>query len=187
MNFIKFYVANQFSLLQNYEFAYDVNLEDVRKSVGVTSLAGWVIRVTTMVHSYFMGEEREGFIETRIINAQMKLRFAGPSTAVFKPGMLFEGHVYLMYDDDQALSPEKLAGATLTIRPTVTLSNGQLKTLSEIVVPAKGTYLTDKYNQIFSNEFDHWMERQAEDAEFSQFRQTGVFHFRVCNLYLFCT
>ena len=33
--------------------------------------------------------------------------------------MPFEGH-YIMYYDDQALSLDKLAGVTLTIRPVVT-------------------------------------------------------------------
>ena len=129
-----------------------------------------------------MGETRSGFIETRIIRTQLKFQFAGPKTAVFKPGMPFEGHVYLMYDDDQALSPEKLAGATLTIRSVVTMTNGQLKMLPEIIVPAKGEYLTDKNNNMFRNEFDHWMEGQAEDAKFGKFRKTGVFHFHVCLL-----
>jgi hypothetical protein len=40
-----------------------------------------------------------------------------------------------MYDDNQALSPEKLAGANMIIRPVVTTSNGQLKTLAEVIVP----------------------------------------------------
>ena len=129
-----------------------------------------------------MGETRRGFIETRIMKTQLKFQFSGPKTAIFKPGMPFEGHVYLMYDDNQALSPEKLAEATLTIRPSVTMSNGQLKTLPEIVVPAKGEYLMGNSKKKFHNEFNHWMERQAEDAEFGKFRQTGVFSFRVCPL-----
>ena len=85
-----------------------------------------------------MGETRDGYIETRIIRAQLKFEFAGAGTAVFKPGMPFEGNDYVMYDDDQALTPEKfVAGATITLQPVVTSSNGQLKTLPEIVVPAK--------------------------------------------------
>jgi hypothetical protein len=59
--------------------------------------AGWVVRVTTSVHNYFMGETRRSFIETRIIRAQLKFEFSGAETAVFKPGMPFEGHVYVMY------------------------------------------------------------------------------------------
>lgn len=164
---------------QSHEFEYQVDLDDVRNSVGVRSLAGWVVRVTTFVHNYFVGETRRAFIETRIIRSQLKFRFAGTKTAVFKPGMPFEGHVYVMYDDDQAISPEKLGGATVTIRPVATMANGQLKPLKEIVVPAKGEYLTGHNKKKFHNEFNHWMDRQAEDAEFGQFRQTGVFHFRV--------
>jgi hypothetical protein len=63
----------------------------------------------TLYH-HFEGESRDGFIETRIIRAQLKFRFGGSKTAVFKPGMPYEGHVYRMYDDDEAVSPEKLVG-----------------------------------------------------------------------------
>ena len=96
--------------------------------------------------------------------------------------MPFEGHIYVMYEDDQALSQEKLAGATVTLRPAYTNLGGQLKTLPEIVVPAKGEYLQKPGNsnkKQFGNEFNQWMERQAEDAEFGQFRKTGVYQFRV--------
>ena len=170
-------------LLQSHQFSYDVNLDDVRSAMGSRSLAGWVVRVTTSVHNYFMGETRRGFIETRIIRAQLKFEFSGANTAVFKPGMPYEGHVYVMYDDNQALSPEKLSGANLIIRPVVTTSNGQLKTLPEVIVPAKGEYLINSKGsnkKKYGADFKHWMERQAEDAEFGQFRRTGVYHFRVC-------
>nr|CAH0103527.1 unnamed protein product [Daphnia galeata] len=166
----------------SHQFSNDVNLDDVRSAVGSRSLAGWVVRVTTSVHNYFMGETRRSFIETRIIRAQLKFEFSGAKTVVFKPGMPFEGHVYVMYDDNQALSPEKLSGANLIIRPVVTTSNGQLKTLPEVIVPAKGEYLINSKGsnkKKYGADFKHWMERQAEDAEFGQFRRTGVYHFRV--------
>jgi hypothetical protein len=134
-----------------------------------------------------MGEEREGFVETRIIRGQLKFEFAGAKTAVFKPGMPFEGHVYVMYDDDQALSSEKLAGATITLRPVVTSSNGQLKTLPEMTVPAKDEYINHQKDESqYTNEFDNWMEHQMNDVKFSQFRATGVHSFRVCRFYLSC-
>jgi hypothetical protein len=128
-----------------------------------------------------MGEARDGFIETRVIRAQLKFKFSGAKTAVFKPGMPFEGHVYVMYDDDQALTSEKLAGATITLRPVVTSTNGQMKTLAEITVPAKGEYLSQKQedSQMYNNEFDNWMEHQIVDVKFNQFRATGVYNFRV--------
>jgi hypothetical protein len=65
--------------------------------------------------------------------------------------MAFVGHVYVMYDDDQhdqALTPEKLAGATITLKPVVTSFNGQLKTLPEIAVPAKGDYINHQKEDI---------------------------------------
>ena len=124
------------------------------------------------------GEGRDGFVETRITRAQLKFRFAGPKTAVLKPGMPFEGHIYLMYDDDQALSPDKLAGATLIIRPVVTTTNGQLKTLPEIVVPAKDEYRSNPPNY-YDNILDLWMDRQMEDTEYQTFRESGIHHFRV--------
>jgi hypothetical protein len=156
-------------------------LEEVKRSVGASSLAGWVIRVAMTLYHHFEGEARDGFIETRIIRAQLKFRFGGIKTAVFKPGMPFEGHVYLMYDDDQAVSPEKLAGASLTIRPVVTTSNGQLKTLPEIVVPRQGEYYRtpDPHLNYYGNKFDVWMDRQMEDAKYKTFRQSGIHHFRV--------
>ncbi len=169
---------------QNHEFTYDVNLGDVKSAIRSRSLVGWVIRVTTVLHSYFMGEARDGFIETRVIGAQLKFEFSGAKTVVFKPGMPFEGHVYVMYDDDQALSPEKLAGATITLRPVVTSPNGQTKTLPEITVPAKGEYLSHKEDsKMYNNEFENWMEHQIEDVKFNQFRATGVHNFRVRNVF----
>jgi hypothetical protein len=144
-------------------------------------LTGWVIRVAMTLYHHFEGESRDGFIETRIIRAQLKFRFGGSKTAVFKPGMPYEGHVYLMYDDDEAVSPEKLAGATLTIRPVATTSNGQLKTLPEIVVPRQGEYhrSSDDHLNYYGNNYDVWMDRQMEDAEYKTFRQFGIHHFRV--------
>ena len=157
-----------------------MDLVDVKSAVGSTSLVGWVIRVTTLVHNYFMGETRDVYVKTRVIRAQLKFEFAGAKTAVFKPGMPFEGHVYVTYDDDQALSPEKLAGATITLKPVVTSSNGQLKTLPEIVVPAKGEYITHRKEESqYNNEMNNWMEHQTDDVKFSQFRATGVYNFRV--------
>lgn len=126
----------------------------------------------------YEGEARDGYIETRIIRAQLKFRFAGPKTTVFKPGMPYEGHIYLMYDDDQALSAEKLAGATLTIRPTVTSTNGQLKTLPEIFIPAKGVYRPEEFNH-YDNVYDVWMAQQMQEAEYKTFRETGIYNFRV--------
>ena len=157
----------------------------MRRSVGVGSLTGWVIRVAMTLYHHFEGEARDGFIETRIIRAQLKFRFGGSKTAVFKPGMPYEGHVYLMYDDDQAVSPEKLAGATLTIRPVATTSNGQLKTLPEIVVPRQGEHhrSLDEQTNYYGNKYDVWMDRQMEDAEYKSFRQFGIHHFRVFDLF----
>ncbi|XP_059351436.1 CD109 antigen-like [Daphnia carinata] len=158
----------------NHDFTYDVNLNDVRNRLGVGTLADWVIRVRSILHSHFMGETRDGHVETRIIRSRLKFAFAGAQTAVFKPGMPFEGDVYLMYDDGHPLAPDKLAGATLTIRPVVTSVNGQMKMLPDIVVPAKDHEA--RANKL-SNEFDEWMELQVENVHFNRFRQTGVHHF----------
>lgn len=163
---------------KTHDFTYDVHLDQVKSSVGSNSLAGWVIRVAMTLYNHYEGEARDGFIETRIIRAQLKFRFAGTTTTVFKPGMPYEGHLYVMYDDDQALSTEKLAGATLTIRPVVTSSNGQLKSLPEIVVPREEEYLSDTLSD-FQNPYDLWMNRQMEDTYYSHFRQLGIHNFRV--------
>ncbi len=79
--------------IQVHDFTYDVQLKEVQQAVKVNSLVGWVIRVAIKLYHNFMGETREGFIETRIIHAQLRLKFAGTHTAVMKPGMPFEGHV----------------------------------------------------------------------------------------------
>lgn len=165
-----------------HDLSYEVNLKEVQQRMGVSSLAGWVIRVAIQLHHYFMGETREGFIETRVIRAGLKFRFLGPRTAVFKPGMPFEGHLCVAYDDDQSLGEEKLAGAGLLLRPVVTTTKGQLRTLGEIVVPRKGQYLTPVTREDHHNEFNRWMERQAEETEYSSFRKSGIYRFRVGQL-----
>jgi len=90
--------------------------------------------------------------------------------------------VYAMYDDDQALSVEKLTRARLSIKAVVTLSTGQLRNLPEIIVPPQGEYQfmvnAGGYQRIY-NEFDQWMEQQAEEVRYKPFRTSGVHHFRV--------
>ncbi len=86
-----------------------------------------------------------------------------------------------MYDDNQALSKEKLAKASLTLKTVVNLANGQVKTLPDIIVPPKGEYLAMSKSGYphLDNEFDRWMEEQAQDAEFGVFRTKGIHRFRV--------
>ena len=66
-----------------------------------------------------------------------------------------------MYDDGGALSGDKLAKASLSLKTVLTFGNGQVKTLPEIIVPPKGEYQaiakSDGYHH-FNNEFDRWME-----------------------------
>ena len=166
-----------------HDFTYQVQLRDVKNALGLgRSLAGWVIRVGIVLHDFFMGESREGYIDTRVIESRLQLRFSGPKTAVFKPGMPFEGNVYVMYDDNQAVATDKLELASITLRPVVTTSNGGLRTLPEIVVPRRGNYLSSESRRPgrdYRNEYIEWMERQAEDAEYAQFRSSGVYHFRI--------
>ncbi len=68
-------------------------MRDLKRSLNVNNLVGWLIRVEMTLNNFFMGEERSGYIETRIIHAELRLRFAGPKTAFIKPGLPFEGHV----------------------------------------------------------------------------------------------
>lgn len=151
-----------------------MNLRQIEATVGIQSLAGWVVKVAMTLYDYFQGESRDAFIETRIIHNEVKLRFAGPTTAVFKPGMPFEEHVYVTYNDDEALTTQKLSSAKLTIRCYATTSKGLLKTLPDIVIPPKGEYVHSAYK-----EWQSYLERQAEDALFEQFRTTGIHQFRV--------
>jgi CD109 antigen len=75
------------------------------------------------------------------------------------------------------LPPEKLATARLVLRPSAILSNGQTRTLPDIIVPKQGDYLSESSS--VQDELISWMERQAEDSEYQAFRTTGVYHFRV--------
>lgn len=98
-----------------------------------------------------------------------------------KLGFINFYQVYAMYDDDQALSVEKLARARLSIKAVVTLSSGQLRNLPEIIVPPQGEYqfmVNGGYQRIY-NDFDQWMEQQAEEVRYKPFRTSGVHHFRV--------
>ena len=157
-------------------------IREERLGVEQQELTGWVIRVGIVLHDFFMGESREGYIDTRVIESRLQLRFSGPKTAVFKSVMPFEGDVYVMYDDNQAVAIDKLELASITLRPVVTTSNGGLRTLPEIVVPRRGNNLSSESRRPgrdYRNEYIEWMERQAEDAEYAQFRSSVVYHFRI--------
>lgn len=79
--------------LEQKDFEYTVYLEDVRRTLGGTIPPGSLIRVQYDLNDMFIGETRRGYIETRVIRARLKFRFAGSQMAVFKPGMPFRGHV----------------------------------------------------------------------------------------------
>jgi len=177
----------------NAGFEYEVDLEEVN---GFTSqLVGSLIRAEFIVRDFFLGEERSGFIETRVIRANLKLHFTGSRTSVFKPGMPFSGQVkrfsllfnqsasnfnflkvYVMYDDNAPLTGEKLASARLTLKPMATLSSGHVTQLPDIIVPKQGDYLSSGSNE---DELIEWMDRQAQDAKYQTFRASGVYQFRV--------
>ena len=156
-----------------HDFVYQVRLQDVKQSRA--SLVGWVIRVGIILHDYFVGETREGHIDTRIIQAKPICRFAASNA--FKPGMPFEGNIYVVYEDDQPLSKEKLESATLILRPVITTASGSVRNIGEIKIPPKGEYVTSSRGSY--NDYTVWMERQAEDADYKQFRSMGIHHFRM--------
>lgn len=81
--------------LEQKDFEYDVYLDDVRRVLGGSIPPGSLIRVQYELTDLFIGETRKGYIETRVIRARLKFRFAGSTPAVFKPGMPFRGHVIL--------------------------------------------------------------------------------------------
>ena len=159
-----------------------VKLKEMQTILGVSSLVGWVVRVEMTLNNFFMGEERQGYIETRIIRPQLRLSFTGTKTAVFKPGLPFEGHVYVMYDDEQHLSEDKLAQANLVIKPVVTTLSGQVRALPDIIVPRQKEYLlktATSFGFHDLNEFNWWMVEQSEDSEYQQFRTSGIHGFQV--------
>lgn len=183
--------SHHYLIVQVHDLTYEVRLKEVQRAVRANSLVGWVIRVAIQLYHNFMGETRLGFIETRVIHAQLRLRFSGAKTAVFKPGLPFEGHVraglkaffclfnsrvilqvHVVYHDDEALPTDKLAKARLTIKAFVKSGNGQPRNLPEIVVPPHE-------ERESTGDFHLWMEHQAEEADYKQFRTSGIHHFRV--------
>ena len=134
------------------------------------SLVNWVIRVGIALHDYSAGETRYGFIDTRIIKAKPLCRFAASNS--FKPGMPFEGHVYVLYDDNQPLPVEKLETATLLLKPIISGSTRNAVP-AEIRIPSKSA-ATDTHQ-----DYTTWMERQAQEEDYQQFRSVGIYHFRM--------
>lgn len=57
------------------------------------SLKGIELRLEAELTEYLYGETVMGFSQTRIISGLINLYFLGVSPMIFKPGMLFEGHV----------------------------------------------------------------------------------------------
>lgn len=201
--------------LEQKDFEYEVYLDDVRRALGGSIPPGSLIRVQYDLTDQFLGETRRGYIETRVIRAHLKFQFAGTQPAVFKPGMPFHGHLYIMYDDNQPLEADKLAGASLRLRAIITTSNGGSRPLTEMLIPRKDQYrsrqdrpwwiwndwqdggagggstsggggqqsrtrgkwtLTDRQKES-SQQFVHWMEELAHEAEFGQFRAKGIHPF----------
>ena len=48
---------------------------------------------------FFYNDTQPAFAETRIVTEKLKLTFVGSPPFVIKPGMPFEGHVSIMFQD----------------------------------------------------------------------------------------
>jgi hypothetical protein len=68
------------------------------------SLKGIELRLEAEVTEYLYGETVMGFSHTRLISGLINLYFLGATPMIFKPGMLFEGHVCQFIRTDVLIS-----------------------------------------------------------------------------------
>ncbi|XP_013794547.1 CD109 antigen-like [Limulus polyphemus] len=104
----------------NFQFA----LDDLRQLVAPHPLEGCEVEVQVEVGDRFLDIVLPAYSRTRIIKAELYLRFLGVSPQIFKPGMSFKTHLAISYDDLVPLSEDKLAESIVQVRPTVELANG---------------------------------------------------------------
>jgi hypothetical protein len=93
--------------------------------------------------------------------------------------MPFKGHVYGLWHVRRLKKNKKKTGWSDSDHRPAGCDDVQLKTLPEVIFPATGEFLANPKGAIkkkYGADFKQW---QAEDAEFGQFRRTGVYHFRV--------
>lgn len=119
--------------------------------------------------------------------------------------------LYIMYDDNQPLEVDKLAGASVRLSAVITTPNGGTRRLPDMLVPRKeqrrnrqdrpwwkwndwqgrhrqqspssSQWIKTDPDQESTQQFVYWMEELAHDAEFHQFRTTGIHPFRVLNFH----
>ena len=57
------------------------------------------VRCEALMTEFFYNDTQPAFGETRIILQRLQLSFVGSPPFVFKPGMSFEGHVSIIFED----------------------------------------------------------------------------------------
>ena len=108
------------------------------------------MRCEATLTDYFYNDTQPAFAQTRIISQELKLAFVGNQPFVFRPGMVFEGQVSVLFNDQVALSAEDLSSAQLNLTGTCLLNDGQ-----SMELPTLGTGLPDQGKTL--QELEDWL------------------------------
>ena len=96
------------------------------------------VRCEAYLTDFFYNETRPAFAETRIISQHLDLSFVGSEPFTFRPGMVFEGHVSMLYNDQVALPEELITTGVLTLTATALLRDGSNVALPTIYIDPQG-------------------------------------------------
>ncbi|KAJ4443778.1 hypothetical protein ANN_05556 [Periplaneta americana] len=154
-----------------------VPMENVEGMMG--SLKDLELRVEAELTEYLYGETVTGYSHTRIISGSINVYFLGPSPMVFKPGMLFEGHVIVAYNDKERISRKKLTHSSLRIEINAQFEGGSNTQLPEIVALPKGHYLIS--NEVEDQEWNgnkKYTTEYADVLSVERYRNEGILYFK---------
>ena len=135
----------------SFKFQYDLSsLLNYAPSSGV----GAELEIEVIVYDRFYEHTVIGYGRTRIINSTIILKFLDPSPAVFKPGMPFDVHLALSYENQVTLPRDKVALSSTTIssvaRHAVVQQDEEMAITYDMNGVAKITFLIDeKQNEPF--------------------------------------
>nr|XP_045599597.1 CD109 antigen-like [Procambarus clarkii] len=101
----------------------------------VKELEGAEVKVECVFHDVFTWIKAEGHSRTRILSGRIEVGVVGTPPFVFRPGMTFNGAVYVRHSSGEPLEKERLAGSSLVITTTVTSNTGVTSTLPKIAIP----------------------------------------------------
>ncbi|KDR15355.1 CD109 antigen [Zootermopsis nevadensis] len=143
------------------------------------SLKGIVLRLEAEVTEYLYGETMMGFSHTRIISGLINLYFLGASPMIFKPGMLFEGHVIVAYSDGERLSGETLAQSTLRIEILAQFESGSTVSLPDIVaLPVQKQFISTDLEDNEWNGGRSYGTEYADVLSMERYWEEGILYFK---------